>query len=392
MAAQRGRAPLARWGSPMSRQRLLAIMPDPSAAFSQAGGALSAARVVASSRLSELFEVRFVDTTMRAHPPPGVRERLQSGAARMARALRVMDGWTPDVALAFCIHGVSFYEKTALLLLAKRRGARVYLSPRSGFGERWLEGSAAARLAVRAAGRALDGFLVQSERWRDVYARFGVPEGKLHVWPNPVDTDVWAPIAEARTPASSARPFRFLFLGWANADKGLPELVEATRQLEARGGPPFEVTIVGDGEYGERLRELTAQGALPAPIRWLGWVIGSDRSTELLRADALVLPTHAEGFPNVVVEAMACGLPVISTPVGAIPEIVLDGETGILVPPRSVGRLVEAMDRLRANPTIASEMGRRGVERVRSRFALEQSVTRLITVLSSDSGGTRAGA
>jgi glycosyltransferase involved in cell wall biosynthesis len=95
------------------------------------------------------------------------------------------------------------------------------------------------------------------------------------------------------------------------------------------------------------------------------------------------LPTWVEGFPNVILEAMACALPVIATPVGAIPEVVEDGVTGLVVPVRSPERLAEAMDRLRRAPDEAVRMGQRGVERVHGRFNVEQGLARFREILGT---------
>lgn len=343
------------------------------------------ARALFTGALDPAFEIRIVNTLMRSFPQPRGPERLAAGIGRAVRTVREILSWRPDIVFAFCVHGTSYYEKSALLILSKRVGARTYLSPRSGLQTRWLEKSHAGRAWLRWSQRFIDGFLIQSEFWIEVHARFGIPRHKMHLWYNHVDTDRWEPVARGRRVPEGGRPFRFLFLGWAIADKGLPELVEAAERLDLLPGPTFEVVVAGDGAVARQLRERRALGRLTPRIVLAGWVTGEAQERELAAADALVLPTHYEGLPNVVLEAMACGLPVISTPVGAIPEVVGDGETGILVPVRDPRGLVAAMDRLRRDPTLSIAMGRRGRERVRSRFDRRIAVARFIDLL----GGRR---
>ncbi|MCC6554761.1 MAG: glycosyltransferase family 4 protein [Polyangiaceae bacterium] len=370
----------------MTKRRLLAVMPDPHAQYGQAGGVVSAARAIFGERLAEMFEIRIVDTTMRSFPIASLPEKMAAGSRRLARTVRHSALFRPDVAVVYCSDGPSFYEKSSLLLIAKAAGARAFLSPRSGRAESWFRESAAALRWLRFVVERIDGLIVQSPRWADVYASLGVPRDKLRVLLNPVDTERWARVAErraARGVAPGARPFRFLFAATAIATKGRRELVAAAEILRARPGPAFEVAIAGDGAVAAELRGRRAAAALPAEILLLGWVKGEALEDAMDRADALVLPTYYEGMPNVVLEAMACALPVITTPVGAIPDVLIDGETGLLVPVKAVEPLAAAMDRLRRDPAAALAMGRRGLELVRARHDRAMIVERFIEILTS---------
>ncbi len=103
-------------------------------------------------------------------------------------------------------------------------------------------------------------------------------------------------------------------------------------------------------------------------------------------ADVFVLPTWREGFPNVVIEAMAAALPVVSTPVGAIPEAVEDGRSGLLVPVRDAAALEAALRRLIDDPAARLAMGARGRARVESTFSFEAVVARLAAIYREIAG------
>ncbi len=93
--------------------------------------------------------------------------------------------------------------------------------------------------------------------------------------------------------------------------------------------------------------------------------------------DVLAVPSRWEGFGIVLLEAMACGIPVVATRVGGIPEVVVDGETGKLVPPGDPAALAKEILALVADPARAAELGRKGQERVRTHFNIDDTVRRL---------------
>lgn len=135
-----------------------------------------------------------------------------------------------------------------------------------------------------------------------------------------------------------APPWRFLFVGRLVAQKDLPTLVEAVRLR-----PQCEVWIAGDGPLEHTLRQAGAG----LPICFLGAKPPHEIPALLRACRALVLCSHHEGVPNVVLEALAYSRPVIATSVGAIPEFVHDGANGRLVPARDPERLAAAFDELR---------------------------------------------
>lgn len=181
-----------------------------------------------------------------------------------------------------------------------------------------------------------------------------------------------------RASAQPGAERRLICVGRLCEQKGQLLLIEAARQLSDRG-TEFELVLAGDGEMRGDLETLIARYGLEKQVRITGW-IGSDQvRDEILAARALVLPSFAEGLPVVIMEAMALRRPVISTFVAGIPELVVPGEHGWLVPAGDVEALASAMHAcLDASPGTIARMGVTARERVLERHNVDREASKLV--------------
>lgn len=173
-----------------------------------------------------------------------------------------------------------------------------------------------------------------------------------------VDASVFAP----RPETGNAVP-ELLCVGRLVPAKGQHILVEACARL-ARDGVPFHLTLVGDGPDRESLKALVARLGLQERIAFAGALGQAEVRRHYDRADVFVLPSFAEGVPVVLMEAMAKEVPVVSTVIAGIPELIESGTDGLLVPPADPEALAAAVAGLLADPARRRELGRRGREKV----------------------------
>jgi glycosyltransferase involved in cell wall biosynthesis len=165
--------------------------------------------------------------------------------------------------------------------------------------------------------------------------------------------------------------FTVLFVGRldrSHRHKGLEVLLEATALLQ-RKGIEIRLVVVGEGDgIAEYCRLARTKGA--GGVRFVGFVDGADLPKYFAGADVTVLPsvTRAEGFGMVLLEANACGRPVIGSDIGGIPQAVQDGRTGLLVEPNNPTDLAAALARLYEDPILAQSLGSKGAARVRQDF------------------------
>lgn len=169
-------------------------------------------------------------------------------------------------------------------------------------------------------------------------------------------------------------------IGRISPEKGQADLVEALGILKAQGRAVSAV-LAGDGPDRASITARIRALGLEASVRLPGYVDPPQRILE--ETDLMVLPSHTEGLPNVVLEALAMEVPVLATRVGGTPEIVTDGETGRLVEPRSPAALAAAIGDFLANPAPWREMARRGRERVETRFDFQARTRRLEDLYSA---------
>ena len=164
-------------------------------------------------------------------------------------------------------------------------------------------------------------------------------------------------------------PGKIVFVGQVLRTKGVMELADACRDI-----PNVQVEYVGhlpESEFAEALKEKTAtdkftfRGAIPFP----------EVIREMLSASVFVLPTYTEGFPNVIIESMACGCPIVTCPVGAIPEMLnmeSDEPCGICVPPQNVEKLRDAIEYVLNHPSEVAAMGERARQRVYAEYSVDK--------------------
>lgn len=161
-----------------------------------------------------------------------------------------------------------------------------------------------------------------------------------------------------------------LFVGRLTRDKGIPELTKAFSQLVARF-PELRLLLVGCFEDGDSLPTETRQFLETHPhVIFAGAV--QDTPAYYATSDILVLPSHREGLPTVVLEAQAIGIPVVGSSATGIVDVVADGETGLLFPVGDVPALTEAIARLIVDGAFATRLGLAGQEQVRTKFQQER--------------------
>lgn len=207
---------------------------------------------------------------------------------------------------------------------------------------------------------------------RYVCDRVGVPAARVHTVPNGLGS-AWFHDVAAAAPRQADACVRATWLGVMQPVKRVPDLVRAAAQV-----PHLELELVGDGPERSRIENAVDAAGSTERVHLTGY--RTDPSPYLRGADVFVLPSAAEACPMALLQAMACGVPVIASRVGGVPEIVRNGVDGILVDPGAEDQLVAALTLLAGDAALRRRLGAAGRARVVERFGIEHSVRSLVGV------------
>jgi glycosyltransferase involved in cell wall biosynthesis len=195
------------------------------------------------------------------------------------------------------------------------------------------------------------------------------PRARVEVVRNGIDIEAWEKGSDPFFAKKGSDPLSIVAAGRLVAKKGFDDLVRACALLRDRG-VPFTCRVLGDGDERPHLQALVDTLDLAGLVTLAGAVTQDELKVDLRRADAFAAPCvttpsgDRDGLPTVILEAMAAGVPVVATPVTAIPEIVRDGETGLLVPERGWERLADALAALHADRGLGLRLARAAREAV----------------------------
>jgi len=214
-------------------------------------------------------------------------------------------------------------------------------------------------------------------------ARCPEAAGKIFRVHNGIDLSRFPETTDNRTNQALPGPIRLLSVGRLVAFKGFQHLIDACSELEKRG-LDFALQIVGDGPLREELETRVRGQNLSGRIQFAGERSQNQVLNALRACDIFVLASTidergaSDVFPTVIAEAMASGRPVVSTTVAGIPELVANGETGLLVPPDDSQGLAYALERLARDGNLRASFGRAGRRRIEDVFTIERTIEPLL--------------
>lgn len=247
--------------------------------------------------------------------------------------------------------GASFWRKAIFIYIAKFFHKKVVWHMHAG---RFAVFYQQHRYAVRKVVNKSDVIIALSEYWKE-YFKNEFPTKRVEIIKNV--------ISAPRVHKQQAGYFTLLFLGLLGKNKGIYDLLECIRDHKVEFQGKLKLYIGGNGEI-EHVKQLIKEYGIADIVIFEGWVSG-DKKIELLnKSDAYILPSYKEGLPISILEAMSYGMPIISTPVGGIPEIVSNGENGYLVEPGNKEDIYKAIISLLNDSDLRNRMGSVSLSRV----------------------------
>ena len=254
---------------------------------------------------------------------------------------------------SFTMHGISETDYPAGLMLARKIEAADFVACVSWFG------------------RAQGMRLVRADQWSKMQViRCGLPFDRIPL----------------KRPEANARAI--ICVGRLAPEKGQVGLLRAFAQLREKHAE-LRLRLVGDGPVRESLEEIATELRISDAVTFAGRLPEDETLAEIARADLLVLPSFLEGLPIVLMEAMAVGIPVIASRVAGIPELIEDGETGLLFTPSSWDELASRIDRLLSDEGLRTRLTEKAKAKVASDFDTRASARQLSKLFSAIGGTTQ---
>jgi len=306
------------------------------------GGIAAVARVLAQSRLKDDYELEYLGLSGNG----SLLVRLGQSSLGLARALFAIAGYPRALVHLHVASRGSFWRKSVLGAWARLLGRRTVVHLHGAlFHQFAAEGSLVRRSAVARMFGDADAVIVLSQSWTERVREFSQPSS-LVVIPNPVGIP-------AQTADRNAHAI--LFAGRLGERKGVATLVEAFADV-CVGFPQWRLVLCGDGPDAP-IAAVAQRRGIAGCVDLLGWQNPSQLARIRETSSVFCLPSHDEGLPVALLEAMAAGMCCVVSPVGGIPEHVIDGVSGRLVRPGDRADLGQA---LRAVMLDASERVRLG--------------------------------
>ena len=303
------------------------------------------------------IEVRYVGI--------GTRGSFVSKCAYYAKQLVLISKLLKTVGFDIChVHmgdkgGV--FRSGIVVELAKRHGCKTITHLHAGNMMLWYETlGTPAKAVVRSFLNASDSFVVLGNLWKSQLADL-VPAEKIEV--------IYNGVSLPEVERCGGDRLTFLYLGVLKKQKGLSELLDAVSNLRERFEGSARLLVAGTVFDFDIEAEIEARG-LDGLVEYVGWAGPQEKAALFKKADIAVLPSYYEGLPMSVLETMASGLPPITTPVGAIPEVIESGRNGILVRPKSVTQLEDAMLAFLDDEGLAIRLGKAARETIERRFTI----------------------
>lgn len=337
------------------------------------GGMATSMRLQLNGSLAREYRLIPFDNSKRTPPDRTLWQGITAQLGLVYALLSMLRKYRPDIVHIHTCSGPTFYRSSLDLLLAKLHGLPVILHIRGGrFGE-FLQGlTVAKRRLVRRALLSADRVIALSPSWERRIQRFD-SQICLRVVPNgvvsPSRTKQWHPQSKVK----------IVFIGTTKRSKGVDALIEAVGTLPKATRSRLEVAIIGPDPEDRscELRRHIEKLGLEHVIDLAGVLTPDEVRDELRRASIFTLPSHAEGLPNALLEAMAVGLPCVVSDVGAIPEVITDGVDGFLVKAGNVEHLSACLKNLIGSLELRKRVGRAARKRVRGHFCQEKVAGRL---------------
>ena len=338
------------------------------------GGVAAVVSVLRASGLFEREAVHYVST----HREGGLLAKLGHAAAGLCATVRACLQHRPAIVHAHASTGASFVRKSLVLLVARASGCKTIVHLHGGtFRQYALERSGVLmRRWIRHTLERSSLVIALTDSWA-AFVRGFAPRARVAVLPNAVPLPALC---------EGAQPGRILFLGRVEAAKGTAELLEAVAVLAPRF-PQLRLVLGGSGDL-EGFRQAAAARGIGQHVELPGWLDAAARDAELGRAAVFCLPSHAEGLPMALLEAMAAGKAVVASAVGGIPELVRDGDNGLLVPPHDGAALAAALARLLGDALLCRQLGARARTTVETQYST-QAVCGRLAAIYNDLAGAR---
>jgi glycosyltransferase involved in cell wall biosynthesis len=268
----------------------------------------------------------------------------------------------------------SFWRKSIVCLLARLARRPYLLHLHSGFFPEFYERESGplARWIIRRTFAHAALLIALSEQWRSWLLKIA-PGAPIEVLPNAVALPDLT--RRERAEPSGAT---LLFLGDISHTKGVFDLVRAFAQVRDQF-PDLRLVCGGVGSIDE-LRRLCAELRIGERVACPGWLQAERKCRELAAASAFVLPSHAEALPMALLEAMSFRLPVVTTPVGGIPQVIEHEVNGLLVRPGDIEALATAIARLMREPALGERLGAAARQTIERSYSLDASIQRLLRI------------
>lgn len=342
--------------------------------FTAKGGITSVVSGYRGSELEKQYQVRYIET----YCDGGKAKKLWKAICSYAFFLWTLLIFRPDLIHIHSSFGASFYRKAPFIYIGSALRIpvvnHIHGSELAGF----FSGAAdAKKKTVLTAYGKCSRLIVLSEEWKHRFSEFWGSE-KLVVIPN------YATVPPTDNASSPAEQNDVLFLGFLSEKKGcfdIPKVAALVRQST----PSVKFILAGSGEKQnvQHISSLAEEYGLENALTFPGWVRGEEKEALFRRAAVFFLPSYTEGMPMSILEAMAHGLPVVSTTVGGIPELVRHGESGFLLEPGDTEGFAEAIVTILNDPHIQREMGQTGLAFVREHYSLEKHIHSLVSIYNS---------